>query len=317
MQPTGYLTRLTTRLGNGIVRLPESTIVRHRQFLIERQNEDGGFSGREGDSDLYYTGFALRSLAVLGGLEGDLAQKASQYLKQSLQQQAAVVDFYSLLYSCVLIQLATGEDLLRESASDWPERVAQTLETFRTADHGYAKTPGAASASTYHTFLVGLCYELLGRSFPEPESVAEYIVSRQREDGGFVEIRPMRRSGTNPTAAAIGTLQLIEESTGKTWLTPEQIETVSDFLQEMPSMEGGLRANGRAPAADLLSTFTGLWTLDQLQSLDKVDTDSARRYAESLERSDGGFHGGLWDDATDVEYTFYGLGTLALLSLLE
>ena len=34
----------------------------------------------------------------------------------------------------------------------------------------------------------------------------------------------------------------------------------------------------------------------------------------SLERAEGGFHGGLWDDGHDVEYTFYGLGVLALFS---
>ncbi len=31
----------------------------------------------------------------------------------------------------------------------------------------------------------------------------------------------------------------------------------------------------------------------------------------------GGFRGGLWDDRADVEYTFYGLGCLAILSTGE
>ena len=31
-------------------------------------------------------------------------------------------------------------------------------------------------------------------------------------------------------------------------------------------------------------------------------------------RRDGGFMGGLWDDQVDVEYTFYGVGVLALLA---
>src|SRR5438046_9243599 len=34
----------------------------------------------------------------------------------------------------------------------------------------------------------------------------------------------------------------------------------------------------------------------------------AFHYAQSLERPEGGFLGGIWDEATDVEYTFYGLG---------
>ena len=77
---------------------------------------------------------------------------------------------------------------------------------------------------------------------------------------------------------------------------------------------GGLRANARAPLADLLSTFTAAWTLDQLQALARIETAAALRYAEALALPDGGFRGGLWDGGTDVEYTFYGLGVVALLS---
>jgi geranylgeranyl transferase type-2 subunit beta len=33
-----------------------------------------------------------------------------------------------------------------------------------------------------------------------------------------------------------------------------------------------------------------------------------------LDRPDGGFHGGAWDGGFDVEYTFYGLGAMALLA---
>ena len=45
-----------------------------------------------------------------------------------------------------------------------------------------------------------------------------------------------------------------------------------------------------------------------------IDGEQAHRYAASLEIPTGGFHGGIWDDGTDVEYTFYGLGAIALLA---
>ena len=38
--------------------------------------------------------------------------------------------------------------------------------------------------------------------------------------------------------------------------------------------------------------------------------------AATPSKSIGGFRGGLWDEQTDVEYTFYGLGTLALAALM-
>ena len=37
-------------------------------------------------------------------------------------------------------------------------------------------------------------------------------------------------------------------------------------------------------------------------------------YVRKLEFPGGGFRGGLWDEQTDVEYTFYGLGCLGVLA---
>ena len=71
-----YLAELTTRLAAGIAELPEATRDRHAKYLLAAQRADGGFAGREGESDLYYTGFALRSLALLGELYGPPAERA-------------------------------------------------------------------------------------------------------------------------------------------------------------------------------------------------------------------------------------------------
>jgi geranylgeranyl transferase type-2 subunit beta len=312
MDAEPYLPRLNARLADGVARLPAEARARHTAYLRAAQRPDGGFAGREGDSDLYYTGFALRGLAVLDALTPDVGARAAGFLGDSLTRQASVVDFFSLLYACLLVQGAGGPDVLAGSPPDWPDRVAAALEAFRCADGGYGKAAGAASGSTYHTFLVGLCYQLLGRAVPRPAEVVRFVASRRREDGGFVEVAPMRRGGTNPTAAAVGLLQLVGGEPPAP--TPEVRAGVADFLAGMASPEGGLRANARAPLADLLSTFTAAWTLAQIDELRRLDTSEVRGYAESLARPDGGFHGGLWDDGHDVEYTFYGLGVLALLA---
>jgi geranylgeranyl transferase type-2 subunit beta len=306
--PETYLFQLAARLSQGLARLPPEKRALHAAYLRTLQNADGGFSGRAGGSDLYYTGFALRSLAALDALSSEIAHRAAGFLSASLSRQASVVDFFSLLYSAALVQVSGGPNVFAASAVGWDQRVADELECFRTPDGGYGKTTGATAGSTYHTFLVCLCYQLLGRPVPRAEDAVRFVLGRQREDAGFVEIAPMRRSGTNPTAAAIGVLQIIDT------LNPEVRDRVAGFLAVMPSTEGGFRANGRAPLADLLSTFTGLWTLDQLQALDRVDTNAAMRYVKMLELPTGGFRGGLWDEQTDVEYTFYGLGCLALMA---
>lgn len=302
-----YLLDLTIRLEAGLAKLPAAFRDRHIAYLRLDQNDDGGFSGREGESDLYYTAFALRSLAILDALTPEIREKSAEHLRRSLTQEASVVDFFSLLYACFLLQAAGGPDVLAQAPADWPERVAGAMESLHTADGGYGKTPGAAAGSTYHTFLVGLCYQLLGKEYPRREEVVNFIASRRREDGGFVELAPMRRGGTNPTAAAVGALKLANDQNG------DLLRALPAFLAGMQTPEGGLRANDRAPVADLLSTFTGLWTLEQLGAIERVDRAAARRFVEQLDQPGGGFHAGLWDNETDVEYTFYGLGTIALL----
>jgi geranylgeranyl transferase type-2 subunit beta len=302
-----YLIRLTTRLADGLARQPEAFRRRHAGYLFACQNDDGGFGGRDPASDLYYTAFALRGLAILGELTPETATKSASYVRLRLAGSATVIDFFSLLYACLLIQSAAGIDVLADASSDWPERVATLLESFRTPDGGYGKTPGAAFGSTYQTFLVALCYEMLGRSLPDSDAAGRFIRERRRDDGGFVEMKQMKRTGTNPTAAAVGLLQM----TGA--LDDATKSSVADMLSHMQSAEGGLLANGRIPVADLLSTFTGCWTLDECGEPDRIDRAAALRYVRTLERPDGGFHGGSWDGGFDVEYTFYGLGAVALL----
>src|SRR5438876_5884441 len=126
MVSESYLQRLTGQLIDAVDRLPVESRQRHATWIKALQNPDGGFSGREGGSDLYYTGFALRGLALLDGLTPEVVGPATDFLRRSLTRQASVVDFYSLLYACLLVQASGGPDILADSPPDWPDRVAAT-----------------------------------------------------------------------------------------------------------------------------------------------------------------------------------------------
>lgn len=303
-----YLEDLTIRLAIAVAGLPEETRRRHANYVMATQRVDGGFGGREGESDLYYTGFALRSLAVLGELHGELADRAANFLRSRLTGRESIVDFLSLIYGAALLESAAGIDLFADSPDSWRDAVAAAMADLRRDDGGYAKGPEGMASSTYHTFLVLLCLQLIERPLPEPERIVKFIMSQQADEGGFREIRASKRAGTNPTAAAIGALRILDA------LDDDIRESTIDFLCEMQTDEGGLRANTRIPIADLLSTFTGTLTLMDLGGADEIDLGAALRFAQSLELEQGGFHGAIWDTADDVEYSFYGLGCLALLS---
>ena len=308
---TAYLEDITIHLAQGINKLPEATRSRHAEFLKAQQRPDGGFAGREGASDLYYTGFALRGLAMVGELHGPLAERAAAFLKTRLSGSAPIVDFLSLVYGGMLLEMSAGIDVFADGNTDWRTNVSEALERYRRPDGGYAKTDEGQSSSTYHTFLVVICNQLIGRPIVEPERITTFIRSRRRDDGGFVEIGPMTKSGTNPSAAAAALLRILDG------YDPATRTALIDFLLDAQTDEGGFRANTRIPVADVLSTFTAALTLSDLGMLGAVDVAAARRYVESMEVPTGGFRGGVWDEATDVEYTFYGLGGLALLALAE
>ncbi len=320
----GYLESLIVRLAHGAAQLPDSFRQRQAEFLRGLQASDGGWPGREGPSDLYYTAFALRGLAVLGELDEPVANRAARFLTGRLAGRESIIDLFSLVYSIRLLQAAMGRDVLPDAAIEpaqaatvataatadrWPQRIARLFESLRCTDGGYAKGPGGAAGSTYHTFLVLLCLQLLEQPLPDAQSIVGFLNQQRAEEGGFREIRVSKRAGTNPTAAAIGTLRILDRlahvSTGPTIA----------FLAQMQTDSGGLRANTRIPIADILSTFTGLLTLTDLDAVDAVDRQELARYARSLAADGGGFLGAEWDEVYDVEYTFYGIGTMALLQL--
>ena len=301
-----YLEQLTLRLAQGAAEFPAEFRARHAEWLRRAQRDDGGFAGREGASDLYYTGFALRGLALLGELHDDVAGRAAGYLRSRLSGQTPMIDFLSLVQAALLLEVSAGLDVFAEAPPGWPDAAGAMFEHFRRPDGGYAKTDEGQASSTYHTFLIVVTRQLIGEPPVEPERLTAFVRARQRDDGGFVEIGPMRKSGTNPTAAAVGLLKTLGA------LDDEVRQSAVDFLSDMQDDEGGVKANTRIPIADLLSTFTGLLTLSDLGAVDAIDVPAARRYAQSLQLDRGGFRGAVWDEAADVEYTFYGLGALAL-----
>lgn len=305
-----YLQELTVRLARGVALLDEEVRERHAGYLLRAQSADGGFCGRMGgESDLYYTAFGLRGLSVLGFLYGEVAERAAAFLRHQMQGKQTIVDFFSLFYAAQLLSISAGIDLFSDSTPDWRDQVAGMLHSLRRDDGGFAKAPEGHAGSTYHTFLVMLVLELLERPLPEPERVLSFLEQQRSETGGWREIRASKRAGTNPTAAAAACLRMLGAPDG------DQGNETIDFLLEMQTDEGGLRANTRIPIADLLSSFTGGLTLQDLGAFHELDVDAYQRFVDRLQLDEGGFRAAEWDDSHDVEYTFYGIGCLALLAL--
>ena len=304
---TSYLSRLAERLRSGLAAVARAFRRRQAEYLRGVQNADGGFAGRRGPSDVYYTVFALRAADMLDVRAADFWRHAAAFVRKNSTEPSDVTDCVSLL--------AARDLLARHRQTLWcetcaPERidtVRATLERFRLPLGGFARAAGG-EISLYHTFLAGLCFELLGESTPDGEATGALARSRQLSDGGFADLGRVERSGTNQTAAALGVLRLVGA------LGESGAAAAAGYLVEMQRPDGGFAAHAEAPMSDLMSTFTALETLVHLGRIRDVRLSDVGRYVKSLAAPGGGFAATTGDDAIDVEYTYYGLGTLALLA---
>ncbi len=208
-----------------------------------------------------------------------MAERAAGFLQSRMHRHETLVDLMSLVYSAKMLEAACNLDAFAGSQAQWAERLGTLLNSLRRADGGYSKSFEGNVGSTYQTFLVLLCLELIEQPIPEAENIVHFLLKQRQADGGFLEIRVGKRSGTNPTAAAIGALIVLEQ------MSDEISSTVTEFLCDLQTDEGGWQANTRIPLPDLLSTFTACVTLADLDQLDSIDREKARKYALSMERS--------------------------------
>lgn len=296
--PRGFFLRLHQRIAWGLRDLPAEDRRRHVAFLLSRQQADGGFVGRAGGSDLYYTSFAAQSLSLLAALDGGEPLRRCAAFVQGCRPKD-IIELVQHLHAGLL--LGTNRD-----AGD--ASVAKFLESYRSADGGYGKQVGAAEGSTYWSYLTALCYDAIGDRPPDRGRLRAFLRGRQCSDGGFSETGHASVGSTNATAAGVALAAMIGLS------ALPMIPPALRFLAGMQSPMGGFLAGGCVPVPDLLSTFTVVVALTEAKAVGRIDLAKAAEFAASCADPTGGYRAIPWDDEVDVEYTFYGLGCRGLIS---
>jgi prenyltransferase beta subunit len=266
-------------------------------FFRERINPDGGFQNRAGASDLYYTVFGLDGLIALQ--QEPPIERTSAYL--SAFGDGASLDFVH--FACLVRAWAA---LRRQHPHDLLDRFVARVESYRSADGGYATTPGSAIGSAYAMFVALGVYQDLGRDMPSPERMVDAMASLRAADGSY-SIEPGLPSGLTPiTAAAAVVLRhlagRLDRDTGM-------------WLLDRCHTGGGFFAAPAAPVPDLLSTATALHALSSLKVPIGGIREACLDFVDSLWTNRGGFYGTWADDDADCEYTYYALLALGHLSL--
>jgi hypothetical protein len=263
-------------------------------FLRARVNPDGGFQNRAGASDLYYTVFGVDSLI---GLQEPLPAATGPYADAFADRD---LDFVHL--ACLA---RTWAALKRVPDAASVDRLLSRLETFRSADGGYATSAGAAHGTAYAAFMALGAYQDLGRSMPE-DGIADSLQRVKAADGSYANHPGMPAGLTTSTAAAVLVLRHLGAA-------PDRNAGV--WLLDRCHSRGGFFASPTAPVPDLLSTATALHALSTLHLPLGGLREPCLDFVDSLWTNRGGFFGTWADDEPDCEYTYYALLALGHLSL--
>lgn len=327
-----FLKLLRDEIRGGLRRTPDAYRSKHAAWLQRELTDGGGFANRRGVGELYYTTFGLRGLSCLEALTPEIAAKALVFLRAEtakarhpFRDAVSAVSWWDAVALCAE---AGGGELSKDECTEAQRRTAEGLAALRRDDGGWAKTSIEGNGSLYHSFLACCAFARAGMPQPEAKGIAAFLDSVKHGGGGFRENAYSKRPGTNGTAAGVA-LSLILKARAMpgllakiaSWpalakaalpLAAKDLVAHGTFLASMRGEEGGLHATASAPIADLLSTFTGCFTLRTLGALDETLLARVQSYARSLECEDGGYLGFALERDPDCEYTFYGLGVMSL-----
>lgn len=261
-----------------------------REFLLGQLHVDGGFLGRDGSPDLYYTVFGVESLLALG-------ERVPDRLGSWLTDQGRRDDLDLVHLSC----LARCDAALEGSVlgSSGRARVAARLRSFRSTAGGYHNEPGRPSGSLYGTFLALGAHQDVGVEIPDPTLEAGILDSLRTPDGGWANEKGVGEGTTPATSAAIELWRHLRGS-------PPPPGPAADWLLAQ-ERDGGFLAGPRAPIPDLLSTATALHSLSSLGPLPASLRESSLAFVDGLWTRRGSFFAHWAETRLDCEYTFYGL----------
>ncbi len=287
---------MVNALSHGKSQLSEEAQGRIQAFIRSQQLDDGSFKDKNGQSDLYYTAFGWLLCHVFGIPIPRTAAK--KYLDTLPTENPDLVHYAAYVRCKLLYRLLTRYHLL-------PQRLRLNLNTVNEYPHNDPDAP-------YSLFVRLSLLEDAGKRIPNPKEWLHTLHNYRTPDGGYSNLKggtateTSTSSGTtatvNAAAAALCVLGL---------LNSDEADATADFLLKRQHASGGFSASSDAPMPDLLTTATALFAL--YTNGRKPDT-TARDFIEAhWNEHTGGFSATLFDETSDIEYTFYGLLALGTL----
>ena len=297
-----------------------------KTFVITQKCADGGFKDRSGKADLYYSVFGY-TLALILDYKLDILEERKYLRRLKRDEELDFVHSVCLVRCEFLMQLielrqrsglssskflsiSFAKDLILgkvvKSLKNNCSELLWDIEDYVSEDGGYNHNKkGAAKSTIYANYLMWTLYQDLQAEQEVLDEITDANKTLRAANGSFANEENSTDGVTSSTAAG-----LIMSIAGKS----EETVKTKEWLSQMLSKRGGFMAAREVPIADLLSTSTALLAL-------KVSGENMQEYAENSVNfinlhwdESGGFFGSIADMTCDVEYTYYALLGLGVLS---
>lgn len=258
-------------------------------FILSSQNEDGGFSDRGGSSDLYYSLFGLLILRALekngkehSGNHPAIVTDSLLKLKEFTQRQTTQ-GVPGFIERCCLVMLQSElkskkysrfVSMISLGKSFWKERASINL--------------------SYRSFVLFLTLD----------AVLPLSAIIKRSAGRMMEQTTVNEHSPCSEVAAKVFLNKMMHKENSAEVT---------LLNSFVAQTGGFKAFNHLNRTDMLSTAVALFALQYAEADLRLLKPSTLDFIQS-NYSLGAFLSGDGDQTEDVEYTFYGLLALGVLT---
>lgn len=259
-------------------------------FVLSQCNPDGGFAGRDGASDLYYTSFGLHLLLAFG--------RPLDVARHRPTLDAVVPANLDLVHLCCWIRCLALLDQLDDARR---QQLRRLVAGFRSRDGAFAAQANADHCTAYATFLVLAAWQDLSDGGagddlpPDPPAIARALAALQSPEGGYVNEVAVPVASAPATACVMTVLAQMGQPVAL---------AAGEYLRGL-FQDGGFAAFVGSPWPDLLTTGTSVFALAQAGEDTSALRPAMREFVHSMNRG-GGFCGQL-QQTPDVEYTFYAL----------
>jgi hypothetical protein len=273
-------------LQKGIQRLDHDATGKIGKYIASRMTRHNLFMNKSGEEDIYYTAFGWM-LSYLFGIKIH-GKQALRHLQNLIIDSSDLIQYAAYIRSEMLLDLLNGNYGRRLFKSVVPSTKAETT--------GFASFPHNDCRSPYSTFIrLSLLEDMNCKIRDKKEMTGSLAAYRVSATGGYSNIAGNRTAAVNATSAALSVIGQLEGYA---------LNDDVDYLYRSQDDSGGFSASENTPLPDMLSTATALFVLNCYGITPRIGPVP---FIEAHWLELGSFAPTLFEETSDIEYTFYGL----------